>query len=111
MPLTEKGEAILGAMKKEYGAKKGEKVFYASRNKGVIGGIDSERLDVALAHCVKIDAAFCRGDNQRSPAYNKGYRDGYRLAPKAPPDDDAEKRDYLSGYDDGAKAREKYLKM
>ena len=38
MPLTKKGEKIKSAMEKTYGAKKGEDVFYASQNKGVIKG-------------------------------------------------------------------------
>lgn len=38
MPLTPKGKKILAAMKKEYGAKKGERVFYASQKKGTIKG-------------------------------------------------------------------------
>lgn len=38
MPLTEKGKKILREMKKEYGEKKGEEVFYASVNKGKIKG-------------------------------------------------------------------------
>jgi len=38
MPLTKKGEKIKSAMKKQYGAKKGEEVFYASQNKGTIKG-------------------------------------------------------------------------
>jgi len=41
VPLTEKGEEILGAMKKEYGAKEGESNFYASRNAGTIKGVDN----------------------------------------------------------------------
>ena len=40
MPLTAKGEKILSAMQKEYGEKKGKEVFYASKNKGLISGID-----------------------------------------------------------------------
>lgn len=28
------------AMKSEYGEKKGEKIFYASKNKGTISGVD-----------------------------------------------------------------------
>lgn len=40
MPLTPKGEKIMGAMKDEYGSKKGERVFYASRNKGRIKGVE-----------------------------------------------------------------------
>ncbi len=38
MPLTKKGTKIKKAMEKEYGKKKGEKVFYASQNKGTIKG-------------------------------------------------------------------------
>jgi hypothetical protein len=40
MPLTEKGEKIMGAMKEKYGSKKGEEVFYASKNAGKIAGVD-----------------------------------------------------------------------
>jgi hypothetical protein len=40
MPLTEKGEKIKGAMEEKYGKEKGEKVFYASKNKGTISGVD-----------------------------------------------------------------------
>jgi hypothetical protein len=39
MPLTKKGKEVLAEMKREYGAKKGEEVFYASANKGVITGV------------------------------------------------------------------------
>jgi uncharacterized protein YdaT len=40
MPLTGKGEKIKSAMVEKYGAKKGEEVFYASKNKGTITGVD-----------------------------------------------------------------------
>lgn len=43
MPLSAKGKKIMKAMKKEYGAKKGESVFYASRNKGTISGVEKPR--------------------------------------------------------------------
>lgn len=39
MPLTKKGKKIKRAMQKKYGKKKGERVFYASANKGRIKGI------------------------------------------------------------------------
>lgn len=42
MPLTEKGTKILAAMKKQYGEKKGESVFYASKNAGKISGVDAD---------------------------------------------------------------------
>lgn len=41
MPLTEKGKEIESAMEQRYGAKKGESVFYASKNAGKITGVDS----------------------------------------------------------------------
>lgn len=43
MPLTKKGRKIKKAMQKEYGSKKGENVFYASRNKGTIKGVDRKK--------------------------------------------------------------------
>ena len=43
MPLTKKGTKILNKMEKSYGAKKGEQVFYASQNKGVIKGTHKKR--------------------------------------------------------------------
>jgi len=42
MPINEKGKEIMSNMKSEYGAKKGKEVFYASRNKGTIKGVDPE---------------------------------------------------------------------
>lgn len=43
MPLTDKGAEIKGAMAKEYGDKKGEQVFYASKNAGKITGVDEDK--------------------------------------------------------------------
>lgn len=40
MPLTKKGREIESNMKQQYGEKKGEQVFYASRNAGTISGVD-----------------------------------------------------------------------
>ena len=40
MPKTKKGKKIYKNMIKEYGKKKAKKVFYASRNKGTIKGVD-----------------------------------------------------------------------
>ena len=39
MPLNKKGKKIMKSMKKQYGKKRGEKIFYASKNKGVIKGV------------------------------------------------------------------------
>jgi hypothetical protein len=43
MPLTDKGKKIMKSMKKQYGKKKGKTVFYASRNKGVIKGVEKTK--------------------------------------------------------------------
>lgn len=39
MPLTSRGKKIKEKMKQKYGAKKGEMVFYASENKGILPGV------------------------------------------------------------------------
>lgn len=44
MPLTSKGKKIMKAFKKEYGSKKGKSVFYASKNKGVIKGVEGSKI-------------------------------------------------------------------
>jgi hypothetical protein len=43
MPLTKKGKKIMRQMKEEYGEKKGERVFYASANKGTIKGVHPKK--------------------------------------------------------------------
>jgi hypothetical protein len=43
MPLTDKGKKIKRAMAKQYGEKKGERVFYASANKGTIQGVHGRK--------------------------------------------------------------------
>lgn len=39
MPLNAKGKKIKAAMQKQYGKEQGERVFYASENKGAIKGV------------------------------------------------------------------------
>lgn len=43
MPLTKKGKKIMSSMKKTYGKKKGEQVFYATENKGKMKGLVKKR--------------------------------------------------------------------
>ena len=43
MPLTKKGRKIKRAMRKTYGKNKGDRVFYASQNKGTIKGTHRKR--------------------------------------------------------------------
>jgi len=42
MPLTTKGKKIKKSMEKTYGKKKAKKVFYASKNKGKIKGVEKK---------------------------------------------------------------------
>ena len=42
MPLNKKGKKIMSSMKKQYGKKRGEQVFYASLNKKTIKGVLQE---------------------------------------------------------------------
>lgn len=39
MPLTAKGKKVKAAMQRQYGKDKGERVFYATENKGAIRGV------------------------------------------------------------------------
>jgi hypothetical protein len=43
MPLNKKGRKIMKSMKEQYGKKRGETVFYASKNKGVIKGVEKKK--------------------------------------------------------------------
>jgi hypothetical protein len=43
MPLTKKGSKIIRSMRKAYGKKAGDRVFYASQNKGTIKGTHRKR--------------------------------------------------------------------
>ena len=42
MPLTAKGMTIMDAMTKKYGAAQGKRIFYSSKNKGTIKGVDRQ---------------------------------------------------------------------
>ena len=43
MPLNEKGQKIMKSMKKQYGSKRGEQIFYASLNKGKIKRVKKKK--------------------------------------------------------------------
>ena len=43
MPVNEKGRKIMKSMKDQYGKKRGEQVFYASKNKGTIKGVEKKK--------------------------------------------------------------------
>jgi len=65
MPLTEKGEKIKSAMQKKYGKERGEQVFYASKNKGKISGVDDTHVTAHPGKDIKPD------DNQHM-GFTKG---------------------------------------
>jgi len=50
MPMNEKGRKIMANMKKEYGDK-AKQVFYASKNKGTITGVEGKdnKKKIAMA--------------------------------------------------------------
>ena len=54
MPLSSKGEKIMGSMQKEYGPAKAKNVFYASKNKGTITGVDKKAEDDKAVDCREI---------------------------------------------------------
>src|SRR5580704_4747224 len=64
MPLTAKGSEIKENMKKEYGSERGERVFYASRNKGTISGVD------------RSDAMSQEDIDVRTRKFKKAYKSG-----------------------------------
>tara|TARA_R100000388_G_scaffold2926_1_gene3745 strand:- start:469 stop:780 length:312 start_codon:yes stop_codon:yes gene_type:complete len=48
MPLNKKGKKIMKAMKDQYGEKEGKAVFYASKNKGTIKGVEKKVMKAAM---------------------------------------------------------------
>jgi hypothetical protein len=48
MPLNKKGKKIMLSMKSQYGDKEGEKVFYASINKGKLKGVKKAAMGRAM---------------------------------------------------------------
>jgi hypothetical protein len=71
MPLTEKGEKIREAMHEKYGKEKGEEVFYASKNKGTISGVDAMPLTRIDELATKADALAARWDAFVTRRYRK----------------------------------------
>ena len=53
MPITKKGAKILSAMEKEYGAKKGKAVYFASIVKGKVRGAEGKGGTGTLAKAKK----------------------------------------------------------
>lgn len=90
-PLTEKGKEILASMKEQYGDEEGEKIFYASKNKGTISGVDSydptqprniaaaKKLSVAQGKAATGDAPAPKEFDYLKDWQNAAMERGYRL--------------------------------
>jgi hypothetical protein len=89
MPLTSKGEEIKEKMEHEYGSKKGEEVFYASKNKGTISGVDGVGME-------------CADQPGISPYYGDPPLDPTSIAP--PPNSNAEQPSSMAEPVDGSGA-------
>lgn len=89
MPLTGKGREIMSSMTAPpsqggYGKKKGEQVFYASRNKGTITGVedaDDRRLSRMMDACMMEDRRSRARDavsglNTKCPDCGQRFEDG-----------------------------------
>ncbi len=68
MPLNKKGKKIMSAMKEQYGKERGEEVFYATKNKGKIKGVEK----AAMGKAVRPRAAQFGRDMGISTAEAKG---------------------------------------
>ena len=53
----------MGSMKEQYGKKRGEQVFYASKNKGVIKGVEKRKEALKrtnyVVQCFKVRLKCC----------------------------------------------------
>jgi len=78
MPLTEKGQKIMKSMKDKYGSKKGKEVFYASKNKGKIKGVDKGSNKMNKVQCPKCKGKGCShcGGKGYHMKKKKGYAAG-----------------------------------
>lgn len=84
MPLTNKGEEIMGAMKKEYGSEKGESVFYASKNKGTISGVDAIARATQVSAGPGLDAVLNWGGGvNNETVLPGGKKDTEKMPPSA----------------------------
>lgn len=71
MPLTAKGQTIKRKMDQEYGNEKADRVFYASKNKGTITGVDRaafrSTIRDAMAKGLSASDAIAQGLSGKEP--------------------------------------------
>src|SRR5208283_1365771 len=78
MPLTDKGEKIRSSMEKEYGTEKGKQVFFASKNKGTISGVDSLFAPAAYEEGIKAGVRKKEANNNPHSAGSQEHKDWER---------------------------------
>jgi len=95
MPLTPRGKKIMKSMKEQYGKKKGEQVFYATKNKGKLKGVEKAYLGKAVRQPTETKKEFEMRHAYHKPFMKKpkGFRGG-----------DAAKSDAASGRSAGRSA-------
>ena len=85
MPLTEKGKKIMKSMQKQYGKKKAEEVFYASKNAGKITGVD-KTMKAKKGKIIKAKTGKDIKDFGKIPDYEYERKEGSPeiIIPKGP---------------------------
>ena len=74
MPLNKKGKKIMRSMKDQYGEKEGKAVFYASKNKGTISGVEKKVAKAAMGRAMFSQTiSKAPGKAQREEKYIGSY--------------------------------------
>ena len=78
MPLTPRGKKIMKSMKEQYGKKKGEQVFYATKNKGKLKGVEKAYLGKAIKQPTETKKEFSMRHAYHTPFMKKpkGFKGG-----------------------------------
>ena len=71
MPLNKKGAKIKASMVKQYGAKKGKQVFYASEHSGKIKGVKKRGKSSQLGFAARTDSIWLRNSPRRTQRATK----------------------------------------
>jgi len=78
MPLTDRGKKIMKSMKERYGKKKGEQIFYATKNKGKLKNVEKAYLGKAIKQPTETKKEFQMRHAYHTPFMKKpkGFRGG-----------------------------------
>ena len=70
-PLTDKGKEIMAAMKEQYGAEKGEQVFFASKQAGKLTGVDTKDVDIPANEMHEVHTWLTMGNNKLKDLFSR----------------------------------------